>query len=55
MLIEGSCHCGNIAFALDWQPEPAQITARACACSFCTKHGGVIMTGWEMPMPVATM
>src|SRR5512134_690238 len=41
MLISGSCHCGNISFALDWQPEPTEIPARACTCSFCTKHGGV--------------
>lgn len=41
MLIAGSCHCGNISFALNWQPEPAEIPARACTCSFCTKHGGV--------------
>jgi hypothetical protein len=41
MLISGACHCGNIAFKLDWRPEPAQIPARACSCSFCVKHGGV--------------
>lgn len=41
MLIAGGCHCGNIRFALRWEPEPAQIPARACTCSFCTKHGGV--------------
>ena len=41
MLIAGSCHCGNISFALDWRPEPTQISARACSCSFCSKHGGV--------------
>ena len=41
MLIRGSCHCGNISFQLDWQPEPTEIPARACACSFCIKHGGV--------------
>ena len=41
MLISGSCHCGNIAFELLWEPEPAEIPARACSCSFCTKHGGV--------------
>ena len=41
MLIRGSCHCGNIAFALTWEPEPAEIPARACDCSFCIKHGGV--------------
>lgn len=41
MLIRGRCHCGNIAFTLDWQPEPVEIPARACSCSFCVKHGGV--------------
>jgi len=41
MLISGRCHCGNISFALDWEPEPSEIPARACTCSFCTKHGGV--------------
>jgi len=41
MLISGSCHCGNISFELLWEPEPADIPARACTCSFCTKHGGV--------------
>jgi hypothetical protein len=41
MLIAGKCHCGNISFVLDWQPEPLEIPARACTCSFCIKHGGV--------------
>lgn len=41
MIISGTCHCGNISFELDWQPEPKQIPARACSCSFCVKHGGV--------------
>jgi hypothetical protein len=41
MLIHGKCHCGNIAFSLAWEPDPAEIPARACGCSFCTKHGGV--------------
>ncbi|HVO90328.1 MAG TPA: hypothetical protein VMV45_17455 [Casimicrobiaceae bacterium] len=41
MQIKGSCHCGNITFTLNWVPEPAEIPARACGCSFCTKHGGV--------------
>jgi hypothetical protein len=41
MEITGSCHCGNIRFTLDWQPEPVEIPARACGCSFCVKHGGV--------------
>jgi hypothetical protein len=41
MLILGACHCGNISFKLDWEPEPATIPARACGCTFCVKHGGV--------------
>lgn len=41
MLIRGKCHCGNISFSLTWEPKPVEIPARACTCSFCTKHGGV--------------
>ena len=41
MRIDGSCHCGNITFELDWAPDPAGIPARACDCTFCVKHGGV--------------
>ena len=41
MLISGKCHCGNIAFALEWAGSPPEIPARACDCSFCVKHGGV--------------
>jgi hypothetical protein len=41
MLINGRCHCGNISFQLMWDPEPQEIPARACDCSFCQKHGGV--------------
>jgi hypothetical protein len=41
MRIHGSCHCGNIAFDLDWKSDPGQIPARACGCTFCVKHGGL--------------
>jgi hypothetical protein len=41
MLISGRCHCGNISFVLDWKPEPSDIPARACTCSFCTRHAAV--------------
>jgi hypothetical protein len=41
MLIDGKCHCGNISFALRWEPGPAGIQARACSCTFCVKHGGL--------------
>ena len=41
MLIEGTCHCGNIRFSLGWDPDPKEIPARACGCTFCVKHGGL--------------
>ena len=41
MLIRGKCHCGNIAFELEWEGDAPEIPARACGCSFCVKHGGV--------------
>src|SRR4051794_3640898 len=41
MLITGACHCRNIAVSLDWEGDAPEIPARACACSFCQKHGGV--------------
>ena len=39
--INGSCHCGNISFALAWPGDADVIRARRCGCTFCTKHGGV--------------
>lgn len=53
MKIAGSCHCGNISFRLDWQPEPKEIPARACTCSFCTKHGGVWTSNPQGDLTVA--
>jgi len=41
MRLTGRCHCGNIAFELDWPDSSPRIPARACGCSFCVKHGGV--------------
>ena len=41
MLIQAKCHCGNIAFSLDWPGDKPEIPARACGCTFCVKHGGV--------------
>lgn len=38
--LRGSCHCGNIRFALDW-PGTGPIPVRACGCTFCQKHRGV--------------
>ena len=41
MQLNGKCHCGNISFRLAWEPDPTEIPARVCTCSFCLKHGGV--------------
>jgi hypothetical protein len=41
VLLIGKCHCGNIAFELEWEGESPEIPARACGCTFCVKHGGV--------------
>ena len=41
VIVSGACHCGNISFELTWEPEPSEIPARACSCSFCAKHRGV--------------
>jgi hypothetical protein len=41
MHIDGSCHCGNISFKLAWPLDATEIPARACGCSFCSKHAGV--------------
>src|SRR3954471_12003154 len=41
MLIRGNCHCRKLAFTLEGEADTPQIAARACACSFCVKHGGV--------------
>jgi hypothetical protein len=40
VLIHGKCHCGNIAFVLDWPGDVPDVVARECGCSFCVKHGG---------------
>lgn len=47
MIINGKCHCANIAFDFHLEGEPQEIPARACACSFCVKHGGV----WTAAVP----
>jgi hypothetical protein len=53
MQIEGKCHCGNIAFTLDWPGSPSVIVARECSCTFCVKHGGVWTSNPEARLWVA--
>ena len=53
MDITGSCHCRNISFRLAWRPDPTEIQARACSCSFCVKHGGVWTSNPQGALEVA--
>jgi hypothetical protein len=52
MLLIGKCHCGNIAFELDWPGALPEIPARACDCSFCVKHRGVWTSNPEARLAV---
>lgn len=53
MIIEGKCHCGNIAVTLEWEGDPPVIPARACGCTFCLKHGGVWTSNPQSSLAVA--
>ena len=37
--LTGRCHCGAISISIETQKDPALLPLRACACSFCRKHG----------------
>jgi hypothetical protein len=39
--IAGGCHFGNLRLELHWPAGTGEMPARACGCTFCTKHGGV--------------
>ena len=39
MTLAGRCHCGNLAVRLETRVAPERLPLRACACSFCRKHG----------------
>ena len=53
MIINGKCHCGNITFVLDWPGALSDVVARACSCTFCTKHGGVWTSNSKAKLSVA--
>ncbi len=40
MRLVGGCHCGNLEVAFETARAPAELTVRACGCSFCRRHGG---------------
>ncbi len=54
-MIPGRCHCGNISFSLAWEPEPAQIPARACGCSFCLAEFHICARCGVVPVVTSTL
>ena len=53
MLIEGGCHCGNIKFTYSVPSKYESIPARACGCSFCTRHGGTYTSHPDAVLSIA--
>ena len=43
-LFKGGCHCGNLSVIFETTAPPEQLTVRACACSFCRRHGARTVT-----------
>jgi len=37
--LTGGCHCGNLEFLLETPTRADELPLRACACTFCVKHG----------------
>jgi len=37
--LSGRCHCGNVEVRLETAVAARELPVRACACSFCRKHG----------------
>jgi len=35
----GRCHCGNITVRFEASVDPRELPLRACACTFCRRHG----------------
>lgn len=40
----GQCHCGAIRATLEATKPAAELQARACQCSFCTRHGAMTVS-----------
>jgi len=37
--LRGSCHCGNVEFALFTEKSVDSLVPRRCSCSMCRRHG----------------
>ena len=42
--LHGSCHCGELRVDFSTGLDPANITPRACDCTFCRKHGAAYIS-----------
>jgi hypothetical protein len=42
--LTGSCHCGAIRATLLAAKPASELQARACQCSFCTRHGAMTVS-----------
>lgn len=43
-LFEGGCHCDNLTVVFETEAPPGRLAVRACACSFCRRHGARTVT-----------
>ena len=41
MVVEGRCHCGNVALRLETERSADNLNPRTCPCRFCRMHGAV--------------
>ena len=39
MILRGACHCGQVEVLFETAKSVADLTLRACGCSFCRRHG----------------
>jgi hypothetical protein len=44
---QGQCHCGAIRATLEASKPASELQARACQCSFCTRHGAMTVSDPE--------
>lgn len=42
--LQGSCHCANLSFIFESPSAPEGLPVRACACTFCRRHGARTVT-----------
>lgn len=43
-IIEGGCHCGNIAYRAELPEALSTYVPRACDCRLCTSHGAAYVS-----------